>query len=306
MLDIASIPSYDRSKIVVIQSRFATLDAKIGGFNKGELSIWSGANASGKSTLVSQLGLAAITGGFKAAVFSGEMTASRVREWVLLQAAGPNNVMPDPIAANHYCLKPGIERKLDMLLKGKLAIYDNSFGTNCEEVLKTIYEWVKAEQTEVVIIDNLMALDFPIATAADKYDMQSRTVKLFSAMAKELNVHIHFICHTRKTESFLRKGDISGTADITNIADNVFMVHRVNVDFMGRYKTVYPQLEIPRNVSTVVEVMKNRDLGVVDEMVMLYFDKTSRTFSDVKGLLPQYAWSEELEQISLDTLVPLQ
>lgn len=306
MLDIASIPSYDRSKIVVIQSRFATLDAKIGGFNKGELSIWSGANASGKSTLVSQLGLAAITGGFKAAVFSGEMTASRVREWVLLQAAGPNNVMPDPIAANHYCLKPGIERKLDMLLKGKLAIYDNSFGTNCEEVLKTIYEWVKAEQTEVVIIDNLMALDFPIATAADKYDMQSRTVKLFSAMAKELNVHIHFICHPRKTESFLRKGDISGTADITNIADNVFMVHRVNVDFMGRYKTVYPQLEIPRKVSTVVEVMKNRDLGVVDEMVMLYFDKTSRTFSDVKGLLPQYAWSEELEQISLDTLVPLQ
>lgn len=84
------------------------------------------------------------------------------------------------------------------------------------------------------------------------------------------------------------------------------MVHRVNVDFMGRYKTVYPQLEIPRNVSTVVEVMKNRDLGVVDEMVMLYFDKTSRTFSDVKGLLPQYAWNEELEQISLDALVPAQ
>ena len=120
MLDIASIPSYDRSKIVVIQSRFATLDAKIGGFNKGELSIWSGANASGKSTLVSQLGLEAITGGFKATVFSGEMTASRVREWVLLQAAGPNNVMPDPMAANHYCLKPGIERKLDMLLNTRL------------------------------------------------------------------------------------------------------------------------------------------------------------------------------------------
>lgn len=156
--------------------------------------------------MVSQLGLAAITGGFKAAVFSGEMTASRVREWVLLQAAGPNNVMPDPIAANHYCLKPGIERKLDMLLKGKLAIYDNSFGTNCEEVLKTIYEWVKAEQTEVVIIDNLMALDFPMATAADKYDMQSRTVKLFSAMAKELNVHIHFICHPRKQRVSFVKG----------------------------------------------------------------------------------------------------
>ena len=61
MLDFASIPNYDRSKIVVIRSRLDKLDAKIGGFNKGELSVWSGSNASGKSTLVSQLGLAAIT-----------------------------------------------------------------------------------------------------------------------------------------------------------------------------------------------------------------------------------------------------
>ncbi len=76
MLDFASIPNYDRSKIVVIRSRFGKLDAKIGGFNAGEMSVWSGGNASGKSTLVSQLGLAAITEGFKVAMFSGEMFAS--------------------------------------------------------------------------------------------------------------------------------------------------------------------------------------------------------------------------------------
>ena len=95
MLDFAEIPNYDRSKIVVIRSRFQALDTKIGGFNKGEMTVWSGGNASGKSTLVSQVGLAAITEGFKVAMFSGEMTASRVREWVLLQAAGPDFVMQD-------------------------------------------------------------------------------------------------------------------------------------------------------------------------------------------------------------------
>lgn len=36
----------------------------------------------------------------------------------------------------------------------------------------------------------------------------------------------------------------------------------------------------------MIEIMKNRDLGVVDEMVMLYFDKRSRTMSDIKGLPP--------------------
>ena len=143
MLDFAEIPNYDRSKIVVIRSRFQALDAKIGGFNKGEMTVWSGGNASGKSTLVSQIGLAAVTEGFKVAMFSGEMTASRVREWVLLQAAGPDFVMQDPLNQNHYCLKPGIEEKLDAMLTGKLSIYDNDFGTDWEVVTNKIYDWVK-------------------------------------------------------------------------------------------------------------------------------------------------------------------
>lgn len=298
MLDFAEIPNYDRSKIVVIRSRFQALDGKIGGFNKGEMTVWSGGNASGKSTLVSQIGLAAITEGFKVAMFSGEMTASRVREWVLLQAAGPDFVMQDPLNPNHYCLKHDIEEKLDAMLTGKLSIYDNDFGTDWEVVTSTIYDWVKKNEASVVIIDNLMALDIPTG-GMDKYDMQSRIVKRFSAMAKELNVHVHFICHPRKTEAFPRKGDISGTADITNTADNVMMVHRVNADFMMRYKTVYPKLVIEPDVSTVIEVMKNRDLGIVDEIIKLYFDRRSRTMSDVKGLPPQHAWTEKIEQMSM-------
>ena len=298
MLDFAEIPNYDRSKIVVIRSRFQALDAKIGGFNKGEMTVWSGGNASGKSTLVSQIGLAAVTEGFKVAMFSGEMTASRVREWVLLQAAGPDFVMPDPLNQNHYCLKPGIEEKLDAMLTGKLSIYDNDFGTDWEVVTNTIYDWVKKNEASVVIIDNLMALDIPTGSI-DKYDMQTRIVKRFSAMAKELNIHVHFICHPRKTEAFPRKGDISGTADITNAADNVMMVHRVNADFMMRYKTVYPKLVIEPDVSTVIEIMKNRDLGIVDEIIKLYFDRRSRTMSDVKGLPPQHAWTERIEQMTM-------
>ena len=299
MLDFAEIPNYDRSRIVVVRSRFNALDARIGGFNKGEMSVWSGGNASGKSTLVSQIGLAAITQGYKVAMFSGEMTASRVREWVLLQAAGPEYVTQDSLNANHYCLKPGIEEKLDNLLRGKLSIYDNDFGTDWELVANTIYDWVRKNEASVVIIDNLMALDIPTGNL-DKYDMQSRIAKRFSAMAKELNVHVHFICHPRKTEAFPRKGDISGTADITNVADNVFMVHRINADFMMRYKSVYPKLVIEPDVSTIIEIMKNRDLGIVDEIIKLYFDRRSRTMSDIKGLPPQHAWTEKIEQMTMD------
>ena len=232
------------------------------------------------------------------------MTASRVREWILLQAAGPENVEADKLSCGHYCLKPGIEQKLDAMLSGMLAIYDNDFGTDWEVVLNTVYDWIKQNSASVAIIDNLMALDLPTG-ALDKYDMQTRIVKRFSAMAKELNIHLHFICHPRKTEAFLRKGDISGTSDITNVADNVFMVHRINADFLSRYKMVYPKLVIPVGVGNALEIMKNRDLGVVDEMVMLYFDKRSRTMSDVKGLPPQHAWSERIAQVSMHEFTPV-
>ena len=87
-------------------------------------------------------------------------------------------------------------------------IYDNDFGTDWEIVMNTVYDWIKQNSASVAIIDNLMALDLPTG-ALDKYDMQTRIVKRFSAMAKELNIHLHFICHPRKTEAFLRKGDIT-------------------------------------------------------------------------------------------------
>ena len=64
--------------------------------------------------------------------------------------------------------------------------------------------------------------------------------------------------------------------------------------------SVYPKLEIQPDVGNVVEIMKNRDLGVVDEMIKLYFDRRSRTMSDVKGLPPQHAWSEKIEQMLME------
>ena len=45
--------------------------------------------------------------------------------------------------------------------------------------------------------------------------------------------------------------------------------------------------------------MKNRDLGVVDEMVLLYFDKTCKTMSDIKGGPRRFSWSEGFTQVDM-------
>ena len=296
MLDIADVEDYDRSKITTIRSRLAKLDTLIGGFNKGELSIWSGANSSGKSTLVSQLGLEAVHQGYKVAMFSGEMPPKVVKYWLYLQAAGRDQVEPDPLSPRHYRLKEGVKEHLNEVLGGSFAVYNNDYGNNWETVAAVIFDWVKEKGSDVVIIDNLMALNIT-ALPSDKYDIQTQIVQVLSRAAKQLNVHIHFICHPRKTESFLRKNDISGTSDLSNTADNVFMVHRINTDFMLRVKEVYPKLTIPPDAGNAIEIMKNRDLGVVDEMILLYFDRTCKTMTDIKGGVPGYSWLEKFTQV---------
>ena len=298
MLDIADVEDYDRSKIITIRSRLGKLDDLIGGFNKGELSVWSGSNSSGKSTLVSQLGLEAVHQGYKVAMFSGEMPPKLVKYWLYLQAAGRDQVEPDPLSPRHYQLKNGVKEQLTQKLSGSFAVYNNDFGNDWNMVSNVIFDWVKQKGSDVVIIDNLMALNLPTGVH-DKYDIQTRIVQTLSAAAKQLNVHVHFICHPRKTESFLRKNDISGTGDLTNTADNVFMVHRINNDFLTRVKEVYPKLVIPSDVGNAVEIMKNRDLGVVDEMVLLYFDKTCKTMSDVKGGPRRFSWNEGFTQVDM-------
>ena len=301
MLDITDVEDYDRGKITTIQSGLSSLDALIGGFNKGELSIWSGSNSSGKSTLVSQLGLAAVHQGYKVAMFSGEMPPKLVKYWLYLQAAGRNNVERDPLSPRHYRLKTGIKEYLNRRLSGSLAVYNNDYGSDWETVASVIFDWVKEKGSDVVIIDNLMSLNLPAGTS-DKYAIQSQLVQTLSQAAKRLNVHIHFICHPRKTESFLRKNDISGTGDLSNTADNVFMVHRVNNDFLTRVKEIYPKLSIPPDAGNAVEIMKNRDLGVVDEMILLYFDGTCKTMTDIRGGVPAYSWAEGFTQVDMNEI----
>lgn len=298
MLDIADVEDYDRSKITTIRSRLSKMDALIGGFNKGELSIWSGANSSGKSTLVSQLGLEAVHQGYKVAMFSGELPPKIVKYWLYLQAAGRDHVEPDPLSPRHYRLKEGVKEILNQKMAGSFAVYNNDYGNSWDIVAGVIFDWVKEKGSDVVIIDNLMSLNLP-AGRQDKYEIQTQIVQTLSQAAKQLNVHIHFICHPRKTESFLRKNDISGTGDLTNTADNVFMVHRINNDFMCRVKEVYPKLTIPPEAGNAIEIMKNRDLGVVDEMILLYFDKTCKIMSDVKGGVPGFSWAEGFTQVDM-------
>lgn len=266
--------------VTYIKSGITQLDKFIKGFAIGELSVWSGGNGSGKSTLLSQIAIESFRKGNNVLIFSGELKDSRLMKWMNLQICGKSNLYYNEQYDFYY---PKDKQKTMEYSNNKLFVYDNELGNDISQILFAIYEAVKTKGVKMVILDNLMSMNLS-SYGTDKYDIQTKLITDLSDMAKRLNIHIHFVCHPRKSTSFLRKYDISGTADLTNIADNVFIVHRVNNDFKKQTQEMFKWKSDHEiyNFDNIVEICKNREQGIQDMFIGQYFEVETKRFLNYK------------------------
>jgi archaellum biogenesis ATPase FlaH len=289
---LTEIQSVDRSQIVSIPSGFIELDRRLIGFNKGEVTLWSGKNGSAKSTVLSQLMINGIERGFKAILFSGELQGHRVKSWINLQAAGRQYNEPT-IYQGVFATPKNIADKINKWFDNKLWIYNNSYGSNFEQLMSDLIEVIKEKDIDFIIIDNLMALDIE-SLDGYKNDKQTAFIKRVSDFAKTTNIHIHLVAHPRKNVGFLRKEDIAGTADLTNMVDNVVIAHRNNIDFQKSVGEFFPaeMNQFLSEFSNYVEVCKNRDLGVIDHIVGLHYEVESKRLLNQRYENLCYDWQD--------------
>lgn len=289
---LTEIQSVDRSQIVSIPSGFIELDRRIIGFNKGEVTLWSGKNGSAKSTILSQLMINGIERGFKAILFSGELQGHRVKNWINLQAAGRQYNEPT-IYQGVFATPKNIADKINKWFDNKLWIYNNAYGSNFEQLMSDLIEVIKEKDIDFIIIDNLMALDIE-SLDGYKNDKQTAFIKRVSDFAKINNIHIHLVAHPRKNVGFLRKEDIAGTADLTNMVDNVIISHRNNIDFQKSVGEFFPaeMNQFLSEFSNYIEVCKNRDLGVIDHIVGLHYEVESKRLLNQRYENLCYDWQD--------------
>lgn len=292
MLKIEDIDYKKTEQIEYIKSNIFNLDNTIKGFALSQLSVWSGSNGGAKSTFLNQLAIESVEQGYNVAIYSGELTSKRILNWIIQQCAGKKN-MTYHNRENYFYVDNDIKEKICNWLNNKMFIYNNSCGNKVTQVLDSLIESIKKYNIKVIIFDNLMSVNLN-SMGDNKYDVQSQLVQELSRIAKEYNVHIHFVCHPRKSTNFLRKVDISGSADLTNIADNVFIMHRVNNDFIVRTKEMFKWKD-DNNIyqyTNVCEVCKNRELGVEDYFVGMYFEKESKRLKNYEDELKEYSWND--------------
>lgn len=273
-----------------LKSGITVIDKKMRGLKKGFVTCISGLRGCGKSSIISQIALNIADSGFRVALYSGELTAQNVQKWLTLQAAGKHNVFSTSYE-NYFTYTQETLEAVSKWLNGKLFVYNNDYGNKYGDVEASLIKCIDENKVDLVIMDNLMSMNIA-ALNSDKYQQQSLFVERLETLAKQYNVHIIFVAHPRKSQGFLRLDDVSGSNDIVNRVDNAFIMHRVNEDFKRLSKEMFRWKDDNQlyQCTNVIEICKDRDGGLQDEFIPLWFEKETKRLRNDLAENIIYGW----------------
>lgn len=297
---LSEIDDEDRSKIISIPSGITQYDKECCGFDKPSLSVWSGNNGSAKSTLLNQIAINAVNKGFKVAIYSGELRGKKMKRWLILQAAGKQYNKKSNYNSYDYYTPNNVKDKIVEWFKGKLYNYNTKYSHNISQVCLEVEKLVKEKQIDMLIMDNLSCLDIDELDGGIN-EQQKAAIKMLLRLTDKLELATHLVVHPKKSETYLRKNDVSGAKTLTDLADCVFFVHRWNQDTQKAAKefmtdSVFYDL-CKSGTTNVVEVIKQREFGEAEgHIYKLFYEPESRRLKNSIAEHIVYGWENGDEQ----------
>jgi twinkle protein len=233
------------------------LDENLKGFRDGEITVWSGYNGSGKSTVLGWLVNVWAGMGLRSCVASMELKPLSYLKWVTMQALGDDweNLTKHEI------------RRWNEWVSPSFALLNHPASITLDKLLEVFTYAAQRYGCKQFVADNLMK----IITPGDTMESQRRIITALKDFAIEWDCHVHLVAHPRKPPATgapkMTKYDISGTSDIANLADNVLIVHRIR----------QPPEIVGQAASDLMflKVDKNREHGKEPEL-QIFVNETSK------------------------------
>lgn len=217
-----------------------------------ELSVWTGINGHGKSLFLNQVVLQAAQYGVKTVIASFEMPAAKTLYRMVRQAINKANPSTTEI------------RDAMAFISQHVMIYDYVGRGKTEDMINNLDVAVECDGVSQIVIDSLMKCGL----ADDDYNAQKFLVEDLHGFAMKHGVHVHLVAHARKGKDendMPGKMDISGSGNITNMADNVYCVWRnkskeakMNEYFANRQQ---PPVDLQEKHDAIFECSKSREYG---------------------------------------------
>ena len=265
-------PSYYRSKVKELFKRgndlFGTatpwekLNKILKGWRMSELTIWSGRNGSGKSTILNQVILDLGLKGVRSCIYSGEMPPERYLRWAVVQQTRDSHPTPEQV-----------DDALDWM-DGRLYILDMRSGVKPEKLTSDFEYAARRYDVKHFIVDSLMKVSL---SGKDEYEAQKEFVNGLCNFVQKFDCHVHLVAHPRKGMSDSDepgKVDVKGSSHITDLADNVLVLYRLSEE--KKSKAMESGLDPP---DMRLFIKKNREFGT-EGIVDMDFNEETKNFSD--------------------------
>ena len=302
VLDLSKAEDFDIEHTEGLYTGIKDLDDQIYKLTFGTLNIITGKSGEGKSVFVNQVAICqAVQQGYDVFVFSGELPAPILRNWVETNMIGRDYItMKD----GHVRIFNTEKRKLlQNWYSGRVLVYDDDYNTTSTALLNKMEELARKCGTKVFLIDNLMMIDLECSEEG-RLQAEKEFVNKLIFFAKKYNVLVFLVAHPRKTgEIRVTKEDIAGSGNIVNLAHMVFSVHRyTDKEKEGEMnlRGDYIKGKEPIKEDSCIEVLKNRITGVLP-LVKLYFDYPSyRFYKNPSELWFRYNWNKDTSPLRTD------
>lgn len=272
ILNVSDIQFIDPTSIPRIYTKIDALDNALAGLSEGSVTVISGKRGEGKSTIGGQFLLNAIEQGVNVAAYSGELTASKFLEWLILQATESKYVgikrderTGKPFAVTSFEVQKRIRDWLNM----RAFLFDNTYVTESsqeEAILKSFTMCARRYGCKLFLVDNMMTV---VNSSEEENKAQAKFASALKKFACKYSCAVILVAHPRKSkpgEAFTND-TVSGSSVITNIADNVLSIEKPNI-----------------------RITKNRDFGTTDYIQCSFNPANRRIFQTSTGDRTVYSW----------------
>ena len=269
---IERIKNPDRTKKVYLPWEKAK---EVFTFRPAEVTLWAGQNGHGKTQVVSQVALSLMGQGEKVVVASFEMKPATTLQRFARMYAGENPFSPAFQSDEGVAAVIDLYREFGEWSDGKLWLYDQTGTVEASRVIGMARYCAKELGVTHVVIDSLMKC----VQGEDDYNGQKAFVDDLTALARDNQIHIHLIHHTRKPQNENHvpdKYDNKGSGAITDLVDNVMMVWRNEVKEDDWKKLGFKS---NRQTEPDAQILCRKQRNGEDEpTIALWFDRDSQQY----------------------------
>jgi len=228
------------------------LDLLLDGLNPGRLYLIAGRPSMGKSSFMISMARNMAQRGIKVGIFSLEMSAFQIYEWMVSQRARVNIRKPSKKDV------PALLKAVDEVMELPVWIDDENVWMG--RIRQKARLWCK-EGVEVIFLDHILLVE---DRAKDPYQKVSEVSRKLKKMAKDLNVPVVALCQlSRKVEDRggehrPRLSDLRDSGKLEENADVVIFIHRPG------YYGIEPNGKPKNYAAVIVEKQRDGALGTVD------------------------------------------